>query len=82
MNIDEFEANLNNFTLEPAKAMAIVLNMCIKHQALLEGLMNSQCMILAHLEGDTNNFKDIHGVFEKDMNERVSELQAQIATLF
>ena len=82
MNINEFEENLNNFAVEPAKAMAIVLNMCIKHQALLEGVMNTQCMILAKLEGDSKKFTEIHEGIEKDLNDRVAELQAQIATLF
>lgn len=80
MNINEFEENLNQFATEPAKAMAIVLNMCIKHQAMLEGIINTQAMILDHLKIDDRGFTEIHGDFEKDLNDRVAQLQAEVAS--
>jgi len=82
MNINEFEENLNLFTIEPARAMALVLNMCIKHQALLEGIAATQAMLLAAIEKDPTKYKQFHADIENDLNDRIAQIQAEVASRF
>lgn len=80
INIEDIENNLQNMDAHPNKVMSIMLNMTINQQARIEAILNTQAMIMTKLPNNEMSYEEIISTMEEDINQRISQLQAQIAS--
>lgn len=80
INIEDIENNLQNMDAHPNKVMSIMLNMAINQQARVEAILNTQAMIMTKLPNNEMSYEEIISTMEEDINQRISQLQAQIAS--
>lgn len=77
MNIDEIEANLNKYSVEPKKVLAELLIMTIQNQATLEALIQMMVMQMFPKDTSEDRAKIIEEIGE-DVNGRAADILSAI----
>lgn len=76
MNIDEIETSLNNLKGDPNKTLAVIFELAIRNQAIIEETLIIQNSILEAINKDNLEFQYLHTESKASIDKRIDELRA------